>query len=382
MTTRTIETHPLPAASMANTRTLTILRYGARGNRPKVHIQAGLHADEAPGYLVMHHLIETLDRIDAGGGIAGEIVLIPAANPIGVSQWRDDWLQGRFNFSDGVNFNRSYPDLAATVADSVQDRLGEDADVNIGLIREAFGRALDEIQPADEAAHLKRKLMRAAHDADIVLDLHCDGQAVMHVYIGTSLWPEARDLSAWLGAAATLLSDDSGVMPFDEACSRIWWRLAARFPDHPVPPACLAATVELRGLADLSHAMAAEDAGNILRFLTGRGLIRGQTESVDPPPLKHQATPLSAVEHVKAPAPGVVVFRKQPGETITAGDVVAEVVNPLPSNTAQRIHPIRAAAEGLLFARSADRFARPGRILAKIAGRKPLKGQGENLLTP
>ena len=28
-----------------------------------------------------------------------------------------------------------------------------------------------------------------------------------------------------------------------------------------------------------------------------------------------------------------------------------------------------------------DRYARPGRILAKIAGKKPLKGKGENLLT-
>ncbi len=382
MTTRTTETHLLPAASMANARTLRILRYGSEDRRPKAYIQAGLHADEAPGYLVMHHLVEALDRIDAERGIRGEVVVVPAANPIGVSQWRDDRLQGRFNFSDGVNFNRGYPDLIATVADGVQDRLGEDADVNIRLIREAFGRALDEIQAPDEAAHLKRKLMRTAHDADIVLDLHCDCQAVMHVYIGTSLWPEARDLSAWLGAAATLLADDSGVTPFDEACSRVWWKLAARFPDHPVPPACLAATVELRGRADLSHTMAAEDAGNIIRFLAGRGLVRSPTGPVTPPALEHDATPLSAVEHLKAPAPGVVVYRKQPGNMVSAGEVVAELVNPLPSESAERVYPLRAAADGLLFARSADHFARPGRILAKIAGRKPLKGKGENLLTP
>ncbi len=381
MTTRTTETHHLPAASMANARTLEILRYGSKNRRPKAYIQAGLHADEAPGYLVMHHLIEALDRIDAERGIRGEVVVVPAANPIGVSQWRDDRLQGRFNFSDGVNFNRGFPDLVATVADEIKSRLGDDADANIQLIRKAFGRALDAIQAPDEATHLKRKLMRTAHDADIVLDLHCDGQAVMHVYIGASLWPEARDLSAWLGAAATLLADDSGVTPFDEACSRIWWKLAARFPDHPMPPACLAATVELRGRADLSHTMAAEDAGNIIRFLEGRKVVRSPTGPVTPPALEHEATPLSAVEHVKAPVPGVVVYRKQPGDMVRAGEVVAEVVNPLSSESAERIHPLRAAADGLLFARSADRFARPGRILAKIAGRTPLRAEGENLLT-
>ncbi len=379
MATRATETYRLPAASMANTRSLKILRYGARADGPKAYIQAGLHADEAPGFLVMHHLIRALDRIDARGDISGEIVLVPVANPIGVSQWRDDWLQGRFNFSDGINFNRRYPDLAATVAGRVQDRLGDDADTNIRLIREACGRALDAIRPEDETAHLKHKLMKTAHDADIVLDLHCDHQAIMHVYIGASLWPAARDLSAWMGASATLLADDSGVTPFDEACSRIWWKLAKRFPAHPVPPACLAATVELRGLADLSHEMAAEDADNIIRFMIGRGLIRGAV--ADPPALPNTATPLSAVEHIKSPVPGVVVFSKQPGDSILAGDVVAEVINPLPSKTAERTHPVRAAADGFLFARSADRFARPGRILAKIAGRKPLKNKGANLLT-
>jgi hypothetical protein len=34
-----------------------------------------------------------------------------------------------------------------------------------------------------------------------------------------------------------------------------------------------------------------------------------------------------------------------------------------------------------VFARSADRFARPGRILAKIAGKKALQKAGANLLT-
>ena len=380
MTTRSTEAYRLPAANMANTRTLTILRYGAGAGGPKAYIQAGLHADEAPGYLVMHHLIAELDKIDEQGGFRGEIVLVPAANPIGVAQWRDDGLQGRFNFSDGMNFNRGYPDLTDAVAERVKDRLGADTQANVARIRRAFGEALDAIKPEDEAAHLKHKLLVCAHDADIVLDLHCDHQALMHVYIGESLWPDGRDLAAWMGAVVTLLADDSGVTPFDEACGRIWWRLAERFPEHPLPPACLSATVELRGMADLSHAVATEDALNITRFLAGRGFLAGPAAAA--PALNNDATPLAAVEHIKSPVPGVVVFLKEPGEKIAAGEVVAEIINPLRSNAATRTFALRAAADGLLFARSADRFARPGRILAKIAGRRPLKTAGENLLTP
>ncbi len=379
MSSRTIEDYRLPASSMANARSVKIVRYGDGTEGPRAYIQAGLHADEAPGYLVMHHLLAELDRCDEEGRICGPIVLVPVANPIGVSQWRHDGLQGRFNFTDGVNFNRSYPDLAETVAAKVRNRLGDTADTNIHLIRQAFGAALAALAPEDEAAHLKHKLMRLAHDADIILDLHSDYQAAMHVYIGESLWPAARDLSAWLGATVTLLADDSGVTPFDEACSRIWWRLAEHYPEHPIPPACLAATIELRGQADLSHPMAHEDARNIIRFLAGRGVVADP--GGDPPPLVNEATPLSAVEHLKAPMPGVVVFFKNPGDWVSAGDVVAEIINPLTAAEEDRRCPVQAQAAGIIFARSADRFARPGRILAKIAGSEPLKAAGQNLLT-
>jgi predicted deacylase len=137
--------------------------------------------------------------------------------------------------------------------------------------------------------------------------------------------------------------------------------------------------VELRGLADLSHEMAGQDADNIVTFLTRRGLIRGEMPEL--PALPRDATPLSGVEHIKAPCPGVVVFFKAAGDPVSAGEVVAEVINPLAGASNERVHPIKATTDGIVFARSVDRFARPGRILAKIAGRKPLKPAGANLLT-
>ena len=380
MPSHTVEHVTLPGASMGNTRTLTIHRYGDRSAPGKAYLQAGLHADEAPGFLVMHHLMDRLDRADVQGAIIGEIVLVPVANPIGVSQWRDDGLQGRFDFWSGINFNRRFPDLATQIAEQVKNDLGDAPEHNIRLIRETTGKVIATLTAEDEAGHLKQHLLSLAYDADIVLDLHCDYQAVLHVYMGESLWPRDRDLPAQLGAQATLLADDSGVTPFDEACSRIWFQLAARFPEHPIPPACLAATVELRGIADLAHATAGRDADNIMAFLTRRGLIRGAAP--DLPPLPREATPLSGVEHIKATSPGVVVFHKKPGEMVASGEMVAEVVNPLAGTPEERVRPIRSGTDGLVFARSVDRFARPGRILAKIAGERALKAEGANLLTP
>lgn len=377
--TKTINRHFLPVSSMGNERSLTVIQYGPRDKGKKAYIHAGLHADEAPGFLVMHYLLDKLDQADAANLIDGQIMVVPVANPIGVSQWRDEALQGRFDFFNNINFNRRHLDLTAKIADRIKDELSDAPDENVALIRKAAGDVLSSMAPKDETEYLKHLLLQLSFDADIVLDLHCDEESLMHVYVGTPLWPDAADLSAQLGAEVTLLAEDSGVTPFDEACSRIWWQLARKFPDHPIPSACLSATVELRGRADTSRELAARDAKNIFYFLQRRGLIRGEAPTL--PPLRNEATSLRALEQVKAPAAGVVVFLKKPGDRIEKGDTLAEIVNPLENDKDKRLVAVKSGTEGILFSINTDRFARPGRILAKIAGKKPLKEKGENLLT-
>lgn len=380
MGTKTIKQYTLPSASLGNTRSLKVIHYGNPIAKGKAYIQTGLHADEAPGFVVMHHLINLFDRADAENKIDGHIILVPVANPIGVSQWRDEALHGRFDFFNNINFNRQYPDITDQIAELIKERLEDTPEDNVGLIRRAASEILGSIVLQDEAAALKHRLLSLSVDADIVLDLHCDYQALMHVYLGTPLWPEAADLSAQLGAEVTLLAADSGVTPYDEACSRIWWQLAEKFPDHPIPSACLAATVELRGMADVSHPQAQQDAQNIFWFLQRRGFIKGVAPEI--PPLRNDATPLRGVEHLKAPAPGVVVFFKAPGDRIDKGEVIAEVVNPLAEGPQNRITSVKSAVSGIVFSINTDRYARPGRILAKIAGKIPIKEKGQDLLSP
>ena len=379
MTTKTVEKRILPVSNMGNERTLTIIRYGSGSAGKKAYLQAGLHADEAPGYLVMHHLINLLDTADAEGNIPGEILLIPVANPIGTGQWRDEVLRGRFDYFDNTNFNRKHLDITEKVAEKIQDALSDSPDQNKAIIRQAMADILGGLSPLDESAQLKHLLLSFSFDADIVLDLHCDYQAVTHVYMGSPLWPEASDLSAQIGSEATLLAKVSGDNPYDEACSRIWWELAEKFPAFPIPLACLAATVELRGISDVAHALASRDAENIFLFLQRRGLLSGKTTEL--PPLPNPATPLRGVAHIKATVPGVVVYFKAPGDLIQKEDLIAEIVNPLADDPKRRITRIKSTIDGVLISINVDRFARPGRLLAKIAGKEPLTDKGENLLT-
>jgi hypothetical protein len=207
-------------------------------------------------------------------------------------------------------------------------------------------------------------------DADIILDLHCDNQAVMHLYTGTPNWPAAEDLAAELDSHATLLATQSGGNPFDEAAASVYWRLAETFADKNIPCACLGATIELRGEADVDETMATADARALIRFLQRRSLISGSPQ--EPAVARYPATPLAAVELVRNPHAGIISFEKKPGDEVKKGDLVAILIDPLVVDHQQARTEIRANTSGLLFARIAKRFMPAGQVIAKIAGAEVL----------
>ncbi len=370
----------LPSMSPGSVRSLEVLRFGAQGARPKAYLQASLHADEIPAMLVLNHLAERLRKVAASGAMRGEVVLVPVANPIGLGQFVQGQSMGRFALAGSGNFNRHFPDLAEAIGGDLGARLTDDAAMNVSVVRAALKDALDAVTPQDEVAFLRRTLLRLAHDADIALDLHCDSESVMHLFVGTPLWPDAADLSRQIGSRTTLLAAASGGHPFDEAVGSPWWTLAKRFPQRPIPLACLSATVEFRGRSDVSETMAASDADNLFRFLQRRGVIDG-----DPGPLPAalcDATPLEGVDMIRSPVAGIVVYQKEPGETVAAGEVVAVVVDPLGEDFASARRELKARCDGVLYGRAEDRLTRPGRLVCRIAGKNPFPDrQGGNLLT-
>lgn len=369
---------PLAAAGLGTRRALTLHRYGTPGARPHVHLQAALHADELPGALALHHLVRLLDDADARGDIAGEVTLLPVANPIGLDQHLMAHHLGRFELAGGRNFNRHFPNHDEAAAARLDGRLGGDAAANAALVREALRACWEESADAaaSEGDHLRRTLYGLGLGADVVLDLHCDSQAVMHVYTSTACWPDARDLTRQLGAQAVLLAEVSGGDPFDEAFSRPWIALAKRFgPQRPVPQGCLSATVELRGESDVRDDLAEADALNLFRFLQRRGAVAG-----DPGPLpdaRCDPGPLEGVDMVRSAVAGVLSFIAEPGARIRAGEVVAHITDPLTGARAA----LASRTDGILFARVATRLARPGDIVCKVAGATPLADRTGNLLT-
>lgn len=360
--------HALRGTPLGTHREIVSFHHGPADTGRKAYLQASLHADELPGMLVAHHLRQRLEALEAAGRLRGEVVVVPVANPIGLGQTLLLRHHGRFDIASGENFNRHYPALFEAILPRLEGRLGADVNANAQLVRGLL-RELVAQQPEDTELTSQRKtLLALACDAEVVIDLHCDCEALLHLYTGTDLWPQAEPLARCTGAQASLLASESGDHPFDEACSQIWWQLQAHFRERfPIPLGCLSVTLELRGETDVSHALAAADADALVAFLTLRGLIDGPTPEL--PPLLNPATPLAGTDVLKAPVSGIVVFMRQLGDAVRAGDVVIEVIDPISG----AVHPVKSRTDGLLFAHESQRYTRAGRSLAKIAGAVPVR---------
>jgi predicted deacylase len=365
--------HPLLSPSLGTQRSLSAWHFGVAGQGPKIYIQASLHAEELPGMLTAYHLRSQLEALDAAGAIAGEIVLVPLANPIGLSQRLDHKPMGRFELDSSENFNRHYPNLCQAIAPQVLPALGSDAVANVRTVRTAIGRYLHQWQPQTELQSLRKALLLLSFDADIVLDLHCDCEGVLHLYCEESCWPTLEPLACLLGCQAVLLAKDSGGGPFDECLSGVWWQLAQAVAsagaDHPLPQGCCSTTIELRGETDVTHAHAQHDADAILAYLRTVGAVRGTAAAAPCPALPCQATPLAGSQTLRAPSPGLLVFAADVGQRLRAGDLVAEVIDPL-ANTALRV---LAEVDGVFYARIRDRYVTAGCEIGKIAGAVPFR---------
>lgn len=363
--------HSLEHQSLGHTTQVSSLHFGTAGQGPKAYIQASLHAEELPGMLAAFHLRALLEAAEQQGRLLGEVVLVPVANPIGLAQRLDHKSMGRFELGSSENFNRNYPDLAAAVYAAVKGQLGADADRNIAIVRAAVRAHVAQWQPANALQSLRKTLVGLACDADLVLDLHCDCEAVLHIYTETPCWPRLEPLTRLLGARAVLLAQDAGGVSFDECFSGVWWKLAERLKAdclaHPLPQACASTTVELRSEAEVAHDLAQADAAAMFGFLQSEGLIDGKAPAL--PPALCKATPLSGSQTVKAPVAGLLVFAARVGDVLRQGDAVAQIIDPI-ANTRLTVC---AEVEGVVYARTDDRYVLPNDDIANIAGSVPFR---------
>jgi predicted deacylase len=369
--THRVDSIQLPHSTLGTHRRVLAHHFGQSGARPKAYFQASLHADEWPGMLVAEHLIRRLRTVDQQGAILGEVVVVPVANPIGLSQHVSGRFLGRYDLLDGRNFNRGFPDLAAAAHAQVADKLDDDPASNVGRVRQALQNAVQDLPIERERDAMVAALLRLSIDSDYVLDMHCDDEALLHIYAAQHDRDTAVELGSELGADVVLLEQEAGGAPFDECNAGVWWRIRDRLGgSHPLPLSCFATTVEFRGRADISDALAQQDSDNLMRFLQRRGVVGGTARAL--PETRHNGSPLDGVDIVRAPGAGLVAYQKALGSRVRSGESIGDLIDPMAEDPAAARIPLISRADGILFARLASKMVRPGQSLAKIAGSVPL----------
>ncbi len=355
------ETFELPAASPGQRHMLTVCRFGTPGAGDKAYIQASTHADEVPAALAAMHLRGLLEKAEREGRIRGEVVLVPAANPPGFAQALLGHHMGRHHLPSGRNFNRFWPDATRAVL-AARGTFGDDPAGNAVRVRAIVREHLDTLRGNAADERLKLTLMRLAHDADIVLDLHTDDDADMHLYVDPDHWPGLGDLAGLLDAKVVMFARGSGGNAFEETVAAPFVALREEGIPCDLP---VTVTVELRGRLDVDDSLAAGDARALYDFLVLRGIIGGEASA---PAFSGIAAPFEATEPVRAPAGGICVFLKDRGAHVEAGEVIAEIADPV----ANARVPVRTRAEGRLFTRCLHRLVHAGDVIAKVQGSAPL----------
>lgn len=274
-----------------------VLRFKGRDKTsPKVYLQAALHADELPGTAVLHFLCALLRQAEANGRILGDITVVPQANPIGSAQNPNRQLQGRFDVTNGINFNREFALLELAERDSL----------------------LENLTAMSATEQLKNNLLYMALGADVVLDLHCDFESLLYAYICEEFWPDAKDFAESMKLHSVFLADGHS-SAFEEAVAYAFRR---GDPDSTVRR--FVTTLELRGQSDVDSQVAETDAAGLYRFLVRRDVI--EDDIAMDSSWHGNVVPLDHIEVVRTPVAGVILFNCNLGDEAQAGDELAKVI--------------------------------------------------------
>ncbi|AWM92947.1 succinylglutamate desuccinylase [Pseudomonas sp. 31-12] len=315
-------------------------RFEGDGSGPTVHLQAGVHADEIAGMLVLHLLMQRLQVAEAEGRLKGDVTVVPQANPLGIGQFRQGRILGRFHDATGHNFNRGFDQSAAME------------------------------RPSTNVQEWQKKLVQLASTAQVMLDLHTDDEALPYLYVHRRFWPRGRELAAAMKMDVAIIWDDGGDGSFEETIIAPWLR-------EGVTDQRMAATLELRGQGDVSDRLAEQDAAGLYAWLCSYGVI---DEALSPADWPVEVMEMGQMETILAPQPGVLIFEKELGDFVEEGQRFARILR-RPGDPSSEVVLVAEQA-GRMVTRYRDRLVSQGMVVAKFTGSRISRNWSGGLLDP
>ena len=357
-----------------------VYQCGPEDGAPQIYLQAAMHADEHPGTMVLHHLLDLLEAAEAKGLLKARFTILPIVNPLGLAHLSFHTHRGRYHPVLGLNYNRAWPDFGKILlADELfLSDLGDDVMANKKAVRRAIMRWIDAQKPVTALEKHRDIIMRFAARADMVLDLHCDDIALNHIFIVPQNLPRYQGLADWMGSAATLIAEDSGGGSFDEVWSGLWITLQRELSDYPWPEPILSATLEYRGQQDVCDSLNHQDARNLYHFFCEEGLIDEACQEIRPS--SPAPTDLNACEVLRVDKAGLIAYQVALGDKVKKRDVIAELISLDGPRAVRERTPLYAGTDGVVFSLNQMKYVWPSVSIAKIAGTQKLDSRGDYLL--
>lgn len=333
---------------------------------PTVYVQSAVHAAEMQGSAVIYELITALKSTN----LVANFILVPNCNPFGRTQRAGEYLQGRFDATNGNNWNRFYYYNESSVAGFVEDNLTSlktmsDADITAlfrGFLAVELAQQLNSQWGVNTAQYLNIKLQQLANKADLVLDLHTGPSSTRHLYSPDFLVDEAYDFN--IENIISIPVAFAGAL--DEASFTPWQELARELKEHDIDfdYRVKAFTVELGSQENICLAQANEDAKGLLHYLYRQNMV----EEAKPITLKSiNVTELKNYRTLYSPYAGMVEYIKKAGDFVASGETLARVLNSLEFDNEQAIREIKAPQSGTVILHYPSAAVQVGTQLYKIA---------------
>jgi uncharacterized protein len=271
-------------------------------------------------------------------------------------------LFGCFDLNSAANFNRGVA-RPKDIGARLEGCLGDDLVANRRAIKDAMRASLDASTVSTEFDSLRSTLLKMSCEADIVLDIHCSLEAVVHVYTNEAAWPRIEPLARHLRSQAQLLFVGADLGLFIDWVRLAWADVRARFGGRfPIGDGPVTAIIECAGERDVSYEAASQQARAIVAYLVERGAIRD--ESSTPQALSYPATLQGASEHFYAGSSGIVVYRAKLGDVVEPGDAICDIVDPVSGVTVT----LTSNTKGVFYMRRAIRFVTAGAEIGRVTG--------------
>ena len=315
----------LSMGEMASGATLTVPVYRLKGNvkGPSVYIQANMHGAEVQGNAVIYQLLELLQNIT----LAGDITLVPYANPVACNHKNGEYTLGRFDPITGVNWNRMYhfnEQMIPEFAKSYQQRETKEVEQAFRalLVNEVNEKLDHNVFGLTTGQRIAYQLQKLAHQADFVLDLHTGPISSKHLYC-----PEyAIDSASYFDIPHTILIPNSFDGAMDEATFCPWWTLTQQLSalGRELDFNKESFTVELGSQEQIDLDVAYQDALSILSYLQYKGVI--SESEYQPEKMTRYACYLKDYKAFYAPMGGMVDYLAPFGEPLAAGEAIARIL--------------------------------------------------------